>query len=234
MKTQWLIVSILLFAMAMPGQNGLKEFRKTIDAYAAIQHMSFDVEVHAYEQKSSRTSQLIGRGFAKKAGSLFYSRFGENEILQQEGKTLMINTDSRRIDFYEYDKSAAKRAQMGLDLGSLLDSLATIKDSSFVYEGIQEGFKRFSRKTPGELIDHTDMYVNPTSNLISRIVYYYSENFEDFDIPFATVIIQYKNTSLATVPPQYFALEKFIRKSGQHYIGATSYQGFKVLVHKPN
>lgn len=213
------------------GQVGMIEFKKTINAYNTIQQMSFEVELFALEHKTSKTQIPIGKGLGKKQGSYFYSKFDENEMLQREGTTLMINTDEKKIDYYISDMKQAKAAQLDIDFNAIIDSLATEKDSSFVYEGIKSGLKKFRKTTEDEVIQRTDFYVDPNTNLIVRIVYYYAESNEDHDIPFTTVTINYKNYKFTPIPLEYFALSKFVQKSGNGYVGGSAYKGYKVHVH---
>lgn len=228
-----LIIYAMLFTCMAAAQNGFKEFKKTMEAYASIKQMNFDVEVMAYEKKTSAKPQLLGKGFVKKQDDFFYSRFAENELLQHKGKTLMINTGARQIDYYEYSTKNMSSNALNLDFKSLMDSLASRPDSNFIYEGVKEGLRRFSRKTPDETIRQTDFYIDPKTNLMTRVVYYYAEGYDDAEVPFTTVIINYKNTHLTATPQQFFALDKFIQKNGAGYVGTANYKGFKVLTHLP-
>lgn len=232
MKKVWMTYLLFATVLLLQGQSGLKEFRKTINAYGTLKQFSFDVEVFGYETKTSKKAELIGKGLAKKQDQAFFSKFAESEMLQLEGKTVLVHHDTQEIDFFEYNMKAVKNSMLNLNMDALLDSLSAINDSLFVDEGVVNNFRRFVKKSPEELIYRTEYYIDPASLLIQKIIYYYQDSDEDNEIPLSSVHIYFKNFQKTATPAAYFAVSKFIQTSGKSFIAAPSYKGYKVNYHK--
>lgn len=230
--TYFLIVIInLVVAFSAKAQNGLQAFKNTIKLYNTMQQFNFEVEIYGYETRTSKKAELIGKGYAKKQNTNFFSKFGETEMLQQAGKTIIVHHDAQQIDFYEYSMKAVKNSEMSLNLDAIIDTLGKLNDSLFIYEGMVDGFKKFSRKSPEELIDRVDYFIEPTTSLISKLVYYYTSENEDSEIPLSVVIIYFKNLKQTATPESFFATSKFILPNGKGFLAASAFKGYKVNHH---
>lgn len=230
-RTHYLI--ILLFSLVTKGwcQTAAEEYKKTMKAYQEASQFSFDVDVYAYENKTDKKAQLVGSGTAKKKNDLFYSRFIEKEILIGPKISLVVNHDQKMIECYPYDFSKKQKA-LKMDMTSLMDSAAFQSDTMLTYNGIREGRKHFTARTPGQMITQTDIYVDPSNNLISKVIYSYGESTEDYELGVSTVVVYYKNIHLSDVNMNKYDPDKYVSKKGDIFTGLGNYKGFKVITHK--
>lgn len=227
------ILFVLFLNISLKSQSAVSEYNKTILAYKEAKEFAFDVDVYAYENKTDKTAELVGSGKAMKKEGFFYSRFAEREMLISPEISLVINHDQKTIECYPYD-FAKKQKALKMDMTNPVDSATIKSDTSFVYYGLNDGRKHFSYKSPGQAIIQTDIYVNPTNNLISKVIYTYGESTEDYELGVSTVVIYYKNVMIKNIPGKSFAPERYVSKKGTDFIASSNYKGFKVVTHKNN
>jgi len=209
----------------------LIEYKKVLTAYDNLKDISFNVDVYAYDSPYDKTPELYGSGFVYKSGTSYHSKFSDEENISSNEMSLCIDHETKTMDIFEYKMPQQNKEFLkGIDKYAQ-DALLSF-DSSIVYKGISDGKKHFVILTPGEDIVQSDLYVDPATNLFTKIVYYYNTaKSEDFEMGVNRIIIYYKNISLAKPSEDWFSFKKYISRNETGIKVMPSFKGYKINYH---
>ncbi len=231
MNRRTLLVSIIFLYCsiheAIQSQTIGAELSKIRNAYLEATHLSFDVVVYSYSSKTDATAELISTGFMKKSDDMYYSNINNYELLIMGERALIVDRERKTLDYYEYkiDKQLMTNAYQ-----VNIDSILTYSDS-IVIRPSENGLKHFSCFSKNGYIRQTEFYVDTKSNFVKRILYYYVESSEDYEIEVDRVEIFYKNIKTSNVDQQHFNFDKYFRKSGSTLSAIGAYSKYELNFH---
>lgn len=205
-------------------QNANQELRKVRDAYIINNNLSFDVEAYSYDTKMDKTPELISKGCMKKNKEMYYSKFDNYELLINGKKTLLVNNQTRSMKYYEYKLN--KQSNTGNPKENI-DSLLFSSDSIVIRNPIN-GEKHFTCFSNQGYVKQTEIYVDEKTNLVTRLLYYYSSSTDEYEIEVDRVEIFYKNINTKIVDESFFTFSKYFKNVKSNYFAIGKYQGYKM------
>ncbi len=223
--------AILLFFCAVCGtvqaQTLGAELKKIRNAYLNAKQLSFNVEVYSYSTKTDKTAELVSKGYMKKSGDKYYSNFNKYELMINGEKALVVDRERKTLDYYEYERS---KQEIPEDYQVNIDSLVTGSDS-VVIRPLQNGLKHFTCFSTTGYVRQTEIYADAQTHLIRRILYYYIESNEDFEMEFDRVEIFYKNIQTNPIDPVFFSFDKYFKKTKSTITPVGDYRGYQMNAH---
>jgi hypothetical protein len=225
---KFLLSFILCGVLNGLGQNAIQEYKKVLGSQKKSDYLTLNIDVLAYETKTDKTPEVVGKGILKRDKTISYSKYNEFETLYGEKYTLVVNHETRSIDYYMHEKN--KQPKISNDYMQMIDStLIDLKDD-FQYFGVKDDQKHFAVTTPEDVIERTDFYFNSKDNLLAKVVYGYGPSTEDYEPGIALAIISYKNYSFTK--PQINDKSYYVTQQGNSLVAANNYKGYKVNVYK--
>jgi hypothetical protein len=221
----YFLVLLVLCTQQFYGQSkAAAELKKVSQAYLTMENLSMDVVVKSYKSKEDKTGTLMGEGSIKKSGKNYYSKFLKTEMLINSKATLVIDNDQKSIVYFEPDNMVIKNNEQIPDV----DSILAATDSVF-YKGVEGAFKHFCFYDYQNPIKQTDLYVDKTSSLLKRIVYFYKENTKEENYDAYKVVIEYENIQQEKIPESFFSEKKYIVLEKDYLKAAPAYKAYKVI-----
>jgi hypothetical protein len=220
-----------VYSFSQEKSSSRVELNKIQESYLKYKSISFRVDVLGYENAYDKTPLLLGKGISNKSPNFNYSSFTETECLQKKMFTVYINHAAKIIDCYAYpEKKSPKMAKM--DFSTLIDSLWKGKDTVLVYKGISEGKKHFTIQSPGQEIKQTDLFFNTISNLLEKVIYYYTTTSPNYQSEFSSVILTYKDYVVSSKESiDKYSFDKYVTKDKSGYKAALAYKNYSVQFH---
>ena len=129
------------------------DFSKIRNAYLTAKQLSFDVEVYTYSSESDRTPELLSKGYLKKSNDKYYSFFDNFEMLVNGDKALIVDRESKSMEYYEYSELQPEMA-MGGQIN--IDSVVHETDSVIVRAPVN-GLKHITCVSGSGYIRQTEM-----------------------------------------------------------------------------
>ena len=220
----------LLFILSCPVSNAqsrgvIEELWKVRDAYLNAKHFSADVTASGYN-RTGKTPVFTAVGTFRKNESGYYSRFMNDELISNKNCTVIIDHYDKSITWFDPVGAKAKKIKQEI---VQLDSLMQRADS-VISLGTQNGLRKFSIYEHAADIVQTDLFIDPVSIFIKRIVYYYRAPDDEQDIELAYMEITYKNISTANIPADKFSEKKCIDYRNGKPVPTGSCSGYELTV----
>jgi hypothetical protein len=205
--TRYFMLLFLLFITATgKAQKITAELKQVRDAYLAHDNLSADVSVTIYSGRNDKTGTQAEKGMIRKAGKKYYSKFGTEEMISNEQGTLLVDHSIKEMMFFE---KVPRKMRLDANSGFPgIDSLVTLSDS-VRSRGIKEGLKLFSFYDRTQAAVQTDIYVDPATNLVRRIVYWYNESMQE-EYGAYKIVVEYSGYSFKDPDPAFFSAKKYI------------------------
>lgn len=226
-KTIAFILAFTFLSGTMLSQSLGTELSKIRNAYLGAKQLSFDVEVYSYSTKSDNTAELMSKGYMRKSNDTYYSNINSYELLIMGEKAMIVDRERKTLDYYEY-KMEKSGSPTEFDVN--IDSLMTNSDSILIRPS-SNGFKHFTCFSKNGYIRQTELYVDPQSNFIKRILYYYVDSNEDIEIEVDRVEILYKNIQTSNVDQQYFNFGRYFKRVGSTLYPVEDYSKYELTYH---
>jgi hypothetical protein len=220
------VVILILSSFLSSAQSLADELKKIRNAYLAKEELSFEVSVVGYKSKTDTKGFNIGKGKAIKTKCCYYSTFLQDEYLKTEDKIIVVDHLDKEIHvFPNNDKKLQGKNSTPV---VVMDSIIKISDS-IRYKGISNGSKLFIIYDSKELVYKTELYSNPQSNMLEKIVYYYRESNDEDDYGTERVIIQYRNYQSVTIDKSLLLEKTFIITKGKKIIPVEKFKNYKII-----
>lgn len=228
MNNRLLLIALLLWygagALQIQAQTTGAELKKIRDAYLANKQLSFDVEVYSYSTKADKTPDLVSKGYMKKSDDKYYSNFNNYELMITGGKALIADRERKTLDYYEYE---TKKPEISEGYEVNIDSLIPATDS-VVMRPLADGLKHFTCFSKEGYVRQTEIYVDARTHFIRRILYYYIDSTEDFELEFDRIEIRYRNIETKPVGQSFFSFDKYFKRTKSTFVPVGEYREFQM------
>lgn len=221
------IIFLLIFCACsgmLQAQTLSSELKNVRGAYLKNKNLSFNVEVYSYSTKSDKTAELVSKGNMKKSNDKYYSNFSNYELMIIGENALIVDRAKKTLAYYEY-KTGMPELSDGNQVN--IDSIITGTDS-IVMRPVQNGLKHFTCFSKHGYVRQTEIYVDAQSNFIKRILYYYIESNNDFEIEFDRVEIFYKNIQTKAIDQGFFSFDKYFKKTRSTITPVGDYRNYRM------
>ena len=132
------------------------------------------------------------------------------------------------MDYYEYEINKAEVPE-----GYEIDIEALISGTdSIVMRPTANGLKHFTCLSKTGYVRQTEIYADVQTNFIKRILYFYIDSTEDFEIEFDRVEILYKNIQTSAVDQSFFSFGKYFKRTESAFVPVGEYRGFQINYHR--
>lgn len=227
MKKLKLIYSILLIA-AVPLISTAQKYSDDIrQAMAAFNQpkLQLNAKVDVFANYSAIKPSQTYNAVMKKDGQQFYSQADNMQMLLNGKYLVMVYKDEKRIVYTKHDKNAEKKMKNNTDPGATIDSLL-LKNDSILYKGVSDNMKLYIIYSGKSLIRRTEVYLDVTTGIIKRLVYYYNEQI----VPNANKVkIDYTINLAPTFSPTEFSESRFLVINRGKATAAGLFAGYDVF-----
>ena len=223
------LLSIVLCGSVHAQSQG-EELKKMRMAYINNKQLSFEVEVYSYASKMDKNASLVSKGYMKKNNDMYYSNYQNYELMINGEKALMIDNQTKEINYYEYKLNKEKTPE---NFQVNIDSLIQNTDSIIMHPE-KDGLKHFTCFSKRGYIKQTEIYADNKSYFVKHILYYYVPSTEDYDIDVDRVEIFYKNIKTESINESFFSSDKYFKNIKSKLIPVGKYQGYKINYSKQN
>lgn len=209
---------LIPFYFLVVAHSHAQEFRQTLvdlqKQFAALENMHIVMDVDVFEKKESTTPVYAMQVDISKKEQEYLYRYGDNEMLVNDGLILMINHSAKSMVLSRRDQTMEKEMLKGIEFN--LDSmLATY--SKVEYLGQHELGQHYRIENKNGPVRTIDLFLNLDSKLISRMVYEYDSqqyvviDFSTFDRnpAFTKEYFSERPYLVATSKGQYAPSKKF-------------------------
>lgn len=203
------------------------ELKKIRTAYLNASQLSFEVEVYSYATRADKTPELLSKGTMKKTTGKYYSTFAGYELTVNGEKAVLVDRQRKTLDYYEYE---THRPELPGNYQVNIDSMMTGADS-VVLRPAQNGLKHFTCFSGNGYVRQTEIYADAQTGFIKRILYYYIDSTDDFEMEFDRVEVVYKNIQTGPIGSGFFNLNKYVKKTGSTLTGIGIYRNYQINYH---
>lgn len=218
-------ISILLFALLLAvnsnAQDARAELKAAGEAFRKYENLNMEVAVYTYEKQSSPAS-LVGKGKMSKSEKGYYSRFMNDELISDKNGTVILNHEQKTMHYFDGTNKTKK--------GFLPQPDSLSSADSAVYLGLENGMKHILIYHRNSFIERTEIYINPATSLLSRIVYYYPPANEDFTADAYKSEVVYEKTSFDKPDDSLFDKDRYVNKKNNTWIATAAWSKYQLTV----
>lgn len=208
-------------------QDAGKELHAATEAMQAYENLSMDVAVYSYATPNPASRSLVGKGVMCKSKKGYYSRFLSDEMVSNSTCTVILNHETKTIHCFDADTKKRKKDAFAPQLDSL-----GVNDSA-VYKGMVDGLKLVVIYYKNAYISKCEVYINPTTSLYSRIVYYYPPANEDFTADAFKSEVVYEKVSFDEPDASLFSTDKFVIRKNKTWTTVPAFKNYHLTVVTP-
>lgn len=231
MKKSFLLALFIYFGIGFNalGQSYESEFTKIFRTYSEPgQILSWDVAYKYFpDPKTTRAIDSMKSDFKLYGTKYYYYSFGEQEFLKNEKYCIVVNHATQVIMI---DKSSRSNPPV-FDLQRLdsLVRLSKVNVTSLPNKKMNHGY-RIATSEKSE-IHQIDLWYDPTTFLIAKILLYYNDFRYGEEIHQPIVEITYSNYSKQTADRKdhIFSENQFVKVSGDKFLPASTLSTYQVF-----
>lgn len=225
MKRIFLFLLFCSTGFYLPGQSAQQELRAAAAAFRNYENLSMEVSAYVYATPRAASGTLIGKGKMSKSAKGYYSRFQDDEMVANTSCTVIINHAAKTIHIFNDDQRRKRKDSFIPQLDSMNNG-----NDSMVYRGIVDGMKLVVIYSKNSYVRQTEVYINPSTSLMSRIVYYYAPPTEDYTADAYKSEIVYDKISFDEPDAALFSTEKFVAQKNKTWVAAAAFAQYHLTV----
>jgi hypothetical protein len=170
----FLIVFFLLYMWAggAMAQDFKKEYILVHDAYNKLDNFYCELKINVFEDEKTTVPMQKMTATIKKRTTDYWYTMGDITMLLKDDFILYVNTDAKQMVYTIRDKKRELPVP-NQDAVSMMDSVLKNSDS-VVYKGVQDQCKKYIIYSQKQTIARSEMWINESSHLITKIVYHYN------------------------------------------------------------
>ena len=230
MKQLAYILFSCLYSVVYWGQTAAEDFKKISSAFGNNQNISMNIEYNVYENHAAKISIDNQKGFYRRNGSSICNRLMNYESLTAEGKTLIVDESERKITIGKASKVPMPGpASIDIEKSISLFGKITLSDIS----RNEKCYHLTLKKNAAAFYEKIEVYFNPQTYTVSRMVFYYSRA---VDFSGGTKAqkprVELQFNDVVTKPrfsDDEFSFSRFVVKKGKLYQPSEKYKGYKVI-----
>ncbi len=216
---------VLIFCTThLEGQTASAELQKVKDAYGAVVNLSATVNVSTWETPTS-AKVLMGTGEFHKGEDGYYSKFMTDEMVSNNRCAIIVDHAEKSITYF--DKTTQDKRRPQFDPPSV-DSLLHLSDS-VKYNGVRDGKNMFIFYKGSGMVRRTELFTDPSTHLILKIIYYYAPSGEDEDYGIFKAEIVYSNYSTTKPEERFFSEKQFVEKKGDAMTPSAAFKTYQLI-----
>jgi len=214
---------LLVFASGF-AQDAKKELQAATEAFSRYENLSMEVSAWSYATPKSSSVALIGKGKMCKSKKGYYSRFLDDEMISDAHCTVILNHATKSMYCFDGDEGKRKRSFV-----PELDSLAATADS-LVYKGMVNDMKLIVAYHKNSFILKTEIFIDPSTSLMSRLVYYYPPANEEFTADAFKTEVIYEKISFDEPDESLFATGSYVQRKNKTWVAAAPWSTYHLIV----
>lgn len=221
--------SLVLLLISLPGfaQTATDELRASGNAFRKYENLSMQVSVYTYATANPASASFVGKGKMSKSKEGYYSSFLNDEMISNSSCTVILNHESKTMHCFDGDERKKRKDAFVPQLDSVRPG------DSLQYKGIVNGMKLVVIYHKNSYISKSEIYINPSTSLYSRIVYYYAPANEDFTADAFKSEIIYDQVSFDEPDAKLFSTEKFISHKNKTWVSTPAFKNYRLTVVMP-
>lgn len=209
-------------------QNIKQDMLAMYNSYMSLKYFSTTVQVSIYNTANDKTPTITKKGSVKKSGNMYYTSLDDIKVLINDKYLIYVSGKDKLIYYKEHAKDTKQEFKAPFDIKEVTNMLDTAlkRSDTIQYMGTVNGIKHYSIRSSHSVISTIDLYIEASSNLISKVVYYY-----DADVMKRNnkVAVNFSNTIYKEpFAAAEFSESVFLKKKGNAFIAADGYNGYEV------
>jgi hypothetical protein len=222
MKKLVLILIVVLTGTNLFAQDARAILKAAGEAFRKHENLNMEVAVYTYEKENSAAS-LVGKGKMSKSDKGYYSRFMNDELISNKNGTVILNHEQKTMHYFEGENNKAKKGFVPQP-----DSLSA--GDSAVYLGMENGLQHVLIYHRNSYIERTEVFINASTSLLSRIVYYYPPANEEFTADAYKSEVIYEKINFDKANESLFEIGRFVDKKNKTWVATAAWSKYALTV----